>query len=80
MVSHYWKRGEDGVGKPDPKNSDYPICVRYIVEDVGWYKHSHKVKKWPVVSYERPKPKNVSIDLSKYENNMGRILQRAAGR
>jgi hypothetical protein len=77
LVNHYWKRGEDGVGKPDPKNSDYPICLRYILEDVGWHHSSvHNKKKWPVVSYIKEQRKNV-IDLTRYEESLGRIAHRA---
>ena len=80
LVNHYWKRDESGVGKPDPKNSDYPICLRYILEDVGWH-HSakHRKNKWPVVSYEKKERKNV-IDLTRYEENLDRISHRIAGR
>jgi len=52
MKNHYWKRGkEDPKGKPDPKWSDYPICVRYILQELGW-KHDRKRKKvWPKYSF-----------------------------
>lgn len=74
LVNHYWKRGEDGVGKPDAKNSDYPICLRYILEEIGWNATMHhKRKKWPLRSYDLPKPDKISIDISNYEQNMGRI-------
>lgn len=81
LINHYWKRGEDGVGKPDPKNSDYPICVRYILEDIGWHRAGVKRnKKWPVVSYISEKRNKNVIDLSKYEENMDRISRRITGR
>ena len=61
MGNHYWKRGEDGVGKPDPKWSDYPICVRYVVQEIGW-KESKNRKKWPLVSYQTDnKPKTIDV-------------------
>jgi hypothetical protein len=35
MSNHYWKRTEERPeGKPDPKWSDYPICVRYLLQDL----------------------------------------------
>lgn len=34
LTNHYWKRGEDGIGKPDPKWSDFPVCLKYIVNGV----------------------------------------------
>ena len=80
LVNHYWKRDESGVGKPDPKNSDYPICLRYILEDIGWYQNRHRHKKWPVVSYDHPKPDKISIDLTNYEKNLDRIAHRTEGR
>ena len=50
LNNHYWKRGEDGKGKPDPKWSDYPICVRYITQELGW-KVAGRKKKWPLYSF-----------------------------
>jgi hypothetical protein len=52
--NHYWQKLPDGTGKPDPKWSDYPICVRYIVQQ-----KSRKAKKgmfrrafqWGLTSY-----------------------------
>jgi hypothetical protein len=52
LGNHYWKRGEDGKGRPDPKWSDYPICVRYILQELGWKRPGLK-KKIPYVSYEK---------------------------
>jgi hypothetical protein len=67
LNNHYWKRGEDGIGKPDPKWSDYPICVRYILQDVGWKKYKNpnkKQNKWPIRSYEVPnKEKRMVINF-----------------
>jgi len=49
LNNHYWKRGEDGVGKPDPKWSDYPISARYILQEFGT--RTQKKRKWPLTSY-----------------------------
>ncbi|MCK5601464.1 hypothetical protein KAR91_06340, partial [Candidatus Pacearchaeota archaeon] len=65
LVNHYWKRGEDNVGTPDPKWSDYPITVRYIVQEVGW-KRKWGDKKWPLVSYGTKKAEGQVIDLGRY--------------
>ncbi len=64
LGNHYWKRGEDGKGKPDPKWSDYPICIRYIVQDIGW-KHQKKNRrtKWPKYSFQKPVPDRQVIQL-----------------
>ena len=52
IKNHYWKRGLDGVGKPDPKWSDYPICIRYIAQETGWKHKSKKIKMWPTQSFK----------------------------
>ena len=53
LKNHYWVRGADGRGKPDPQFSDYPICIRYILQEVGFkhYNKKHKIK-WPLRSFE----------------------------
>ena len=61
LSNHYWKRSEDGKGKPDPKWSDYPICIRYILQDVGWKSREKKKKKWPLVSYKTGQMKRAPI-------------------
>jgi len=64
LGNHYWKRGEDGKGKPDPKWSDYPICIRYIVQDVGWkHQKSNKRKKWPKYSFGDLHPERQVVQL-----------------
>lgn len=62
MENHYYRRGADGVGRPDPKWSDYPICIRYILGEVGWKKRERK-KKWPLVSYKEPESDKKVINL-----------------
>jgi len=65
LGNHYWKRGEDGRGKPDPKWSDYPICIRYILQDLGWkYQNSGKRKKWPKYSFGDVQQGRRVVDLS----------------
>jgi len=67
LGNHYWKRGEDGKGKPDPKWSDYPICLRYILQDIGWkHQNSGKRKKWPKYSYQEVEPRPQRVDISRY--------------
>lgn len=53
LGNHYWKRGADGKGKPDPKWSDYPICVRYIVQEIRGTRA--KRSRWPLQSFAKPK-------------------------
>lgn len=65
MGNHYWKRGEDGVGKPDPKWSDYPVCVKYILQELGWKRGHHRRRKLPYVSYQKKEKKN-TINLERY--------------
>ena len=67
MGNHYWKRtGEDPKGTPDPKWSDFPICVRYILQEVGMkYRPHEQRKKWPLTSYGDIEPKRKTIDLGR---------------
>jgi hypothetical protein len=53
---HYWVQRKDGSGEPDSKWSDFPICLRYILQ-----RKSRKVKKgmfrrnkynWGLTSYD----------------------------
>ena len=53
MENHYWKRGTDGVGRPDGRWSDFPICIRYILQEIGSKKNKRNHKKWPLHSYDR---------------------------
>lgn len=62
LANNYWKRAEDGVGKPDPKWSDYPVCLRYIIEGVRGPK-SRKRVKWPLQSFKRHQEKRNIINL-----------------
>jgi len=67
LRNHYWKRGEDGVGKPDPKWSDYPVCLKYILQEVGLKRQKNRRNnKWPTVSYGRPEVRRPTIDLGRY--------------
>jgi len=63
LKNHYWKRGEDGVGKPDPKWSDYPICVRYILQEIG---NRGQKQKWPLQSFKKFKEQRRVYDLGAY--------------
>jgi hypothetical protein len=67
MVNHYWVRGADGKGKPDPKWSDYPICVRYIIGEIGWGRKTMRREKLPYVSYQKQ-------DKASSSFNLGRLL------
>jgi hypothetical protein len=54
MKNHYWLKLPDGTGKPDPKWSDYPICIRYIVQQKSRSakkKMIRRQKKWGLTSY-----------------------------
>ncbi|MCK5604830.1 hypothetical protein KAR91_23270 [Candidatus Pacearchaeota archaeon] len=65
LNNHYWKRDEGGKGKPDPKWSDYPICVRYVLEACGWkHKKKKRQNKWPLQSFKAMKPEKTIIDVS----------------
>ena len=63
LTNHYWKRGADGVGKPDPKWSDYPICVRYILQEIGWKRGKDNRRKWPMQSFGKSESKRHTIQL-----------------
>ena len=68
LGNHYWKRGEDGKGRPDGGWSDYPICVRYILQELGWRERAsyrHK-SKWPLQSFRKIKPDKQIIDVSRW--------------
>jgi hypothetical protein len=64
LGNHYWKRGEDGIGKPDPKWSDYPICLRYMVQEIGWRRKNKRKRKLPYYSFNARKPKRKRIELT----------------
>ena len=65
LENHYWKRNTDGVGKPDPKWSDYPICMRYILQELGWKHTQQSKKKWPLQSFKQPDGTR-TVDVSNY--------------
>ena len=60
LKNHYWKRGEDGVGKPDPKWSDYPIAMRYILQEI---KGHRRQDKWPLQSFKKRAAQKVTYNL-----------------
>jgi hypothetical protein len=64
LKNHYWKRGEDGVGKPDPKWSDYPITVRYIIQELKG--RGTRYDKWPLQSFKAKKSQRQIYDLGAY--------------
>ena len=63
LGNHFWKRGEDGKAKPDPKWSDYPICLRYILQEVGWKRKKKPFRKWPLQSFKKPKEEQQVINF-----------------
>lgn len=65
LGNHFWKRREDGRGEPDPKWSDFPVCLRYIVEAIG-SKSGGDRKRWPLTSYQTVQPKRPTIDVSRW--------------
>ncbi len=63
FLNHFWKRDKDlTVAKPDPKWSDYPVAVRYIVQEVGARKHTKT--KWPLHTFGDRKNGPRRIDLN----------------
>jgi hypothetical protein len=54
LRNHYYVKKADGTGVPDPKFSDYPICLRYIVQSKarkvkqGMFRRN---RKWGLTSY-----------------------------
>lgn len=67
LLNHYWKRGEDGKGKPDPRWSDFPVTLKYIIQEIGWKeKNKHKRRSWPLVSYKKPQSDKHVIDLGRF--------------
>ena len=66
LNNHYWKRDESGKGKPDAKWSDFPICIRYILQEVGW-KEGRKFRRheWPLQSFKKPESDKNIIDVSR---------------
>lgn len=65
LDNHYWKRGADGKGTPDDKWSDYPICVRYILQELGFKHIRRNRRKWPIQSFEEKEKRNV-INLDRF--------------
>ena len=56
---------ENPIGKPDPVWSDFPICVRYILQEVGKkYSGGRHKTKWPLNSYQDVEPKRNIVDIS----------------
>ena len=72
MSNHYWKRTEGRpMGVPDPKWSDFPICIRYILQDMGRKdKAGTKRRKYPLVSYQEDEPKRRTVDISGFLNRL----------
>jgi len=66
LKNHYWKRGEDGIGKPDAKWSDYPICLRYIIQDEGTKRRGRRPGRWPLQSFKKHKEQRRTYDLGMY--------------
>ena len=67
MNNHFWQRAADGTGKPDPKWSDYPICIRYILQEVGWKrKDAGRNKSWPLTSYGNVKDKRYVVNVGDF--------------
>uniref|UniRef100_A0A6H1ZGL9 Terminase n=1 Tax=viral metagenome TaxID=1070528 RepID=A0A6H1ZGL9_9ZZZZ len=66
LVNHYWKRGEDGKGKPDPKWSDYPVCIKYLCQEYGQSAGRERRSKWPLTSFGDQKSKPRVIDISRW--------------
>ncbi len=70
LNNHYWKRSEGNPqGKPDPKWSDYPVCMKYILQELGakYTNRSNKRNKWPLQSFGAKKQEKTIIDISHLE-------------
>lgn len=56
LRNHYWKTAPSGLAVPDPKWSDYPICLRYILQNKGRSAKMrgvvNKGRHWGVTSYD----------------------------
>ncbi len=64
FLNHYWKRDKDlTVAKPDAKWGDYPITIRYIVQEVG--ARRRKKNKWPLYTFGDRKtgPKRFNLNF-----------------
>lgn len=66
LTNNYWKRNESGVGVPDPRWSDYPTCIRYIVSEVGMKKHRARTTKWPIQSFRSQQQKRQVYDVGRW--------------
>lgn len=68
IENHYWKRvSTDVQGKPDPKWSDYPICIRYFVQEIGMkWRDKGTRRKWPLTSYGGEESDKQVIDLGRW--------------
>ena len=67
LNNHYWVRGQDGVGKPDPKWSDFPVTLKYIVQGIhGKTGRRKKINKWPIQSFLSNKSQRQVRDISKW--------------
>ena len=65
LKNHYWKKSKvTGKAEPDAKWSDFPICVRYILQEIG-SKHKKEKKSWPSRSIDtlRNQPERISVRL-----------------
>lgn len=55
LRNHYWVQSKDGSGEPDKKWSDYPVCLKYVVQrkarsvKKGMYR---KRDRWGITSYD----------------------------
>ncbi len=68
MSNHFWKRGSEGTrAVPDAKHSDFPVCLRYILQELSGKTGSGiKQKKWPLTSYEKVLSDKRVVDLGRW--------------
>lgn len=67
LGNHYWKRTGEGKTVPDSKWSDYPICIRYILQEIARKQEKkYQRNKWPLTSYEKIDDGEKVIDLGRY--------------
>ena len=51
MSNHYWKQKGDGKATPDQKHSDFPVCLKYIMQEFKTKNLGKKPRKWSLYSF-----------------------------
>lgn len=63
LGNHYWQRTESGKARPDVKWSDYPVCLKYICQEISWSKTNKRFdfSKLPYLSYQASKERKSNV-------------------